>query len=239
MASKNKEFTERLLQAIADTGLDKPAFAEKSKVGYSTLMTYFRRVNYGRVPEWDQLVKISEASGKTIDWLLTGKEPPQANPQLVVQETPRLKTFHRDFALDNYIPIRLIKDAVAAGTPREINEYDVDGWVLIYADKTWMQHNPENYTCCRVRGSSMTPILTDGDIVAIDHADRDPRKLERKIVAFRKNGAVTIKWLKTLPDGLVIGLPQNPHDVDAIIALKAQEIETGIVGRVAWWWAKR
>ncbi|MEW5722444.1 MAG: S24 family peptidase [Thermodesulfobacteriota bacterium] len=42
----------------------------------------------------------------------------------------------------------------------------------------------------------MWPILNDGDIVAIDHAERDPTHLDGKTAAFRLNGGVTIKWCR-------------------------------------------
>ena len=72
MASKNIEFTARLKGTIKEMGLKPPGFAEKASIGYSTLMNYLKKGAEGHVPEWDQLVKISKASGKTIDWLLTG-----------------------------------------------------------------------------------------------------------------------------------------------------------------------
>jgi hypothetical protein len=75
MAMKNPEFTERLKKAIAGTGLNNPAFAEKAKINYRSLMGYLMPGTVGHVPEWDQLVKISDASGRSIDWLLTGKDP--------------------------------------------------------------------------------------------------------------------------------------------------------------------
>lgn len=74
MAAKNADFTARLEKAIADTGLDNKTFAKEAKMGYSTLMNYLVPGSRGRVPEWDQLVKISKASKKTINWLLTGEE---------------------------------------------------------------------------------------------------------------------------------------------------------------------
>ena len=74
MAGKNKEFTYRLKKAIADTKLSNHEFAEKEKLGYSTLMNYLNPNNIGKVPEWDQLVKISKTANKSIDWLLTGEE---------------------------------------------------------------------------------------------------------------------------------------------------------------------
>ena len=186
------------------------------------------------------LVNYAIQRGWSLDWLLTGKETATAQPpQLIVQETPHLKAFHRDFSMDQYIPVRLLKDAVAAGLPTEVNEKDTEGWVLIYADKQWMPGDPEKYTCCHVKGRSMYPILSAGDIVAIDHSQRDPRKLDKKMVAFRKNGGVTIKWLKVLDNGIIVGVPENKDEIDAVISLRGQEVEAGIVGRVAWWWAKR
>lgn len=83
MASKNIEFTGRLKLAIKSTGLDKAGFAQKAKMGYTTLMNYLVPKGIGRVPEWDQLVKIAQASGKSIDWLLTGKDPVQLQAGIV------------------------------------------------------------------------------------------------------------------------------------------------------------
>ncbi len=75
MASKNLEFTIRLKKTIKEMGLKPPAFALKAEMKYPTLMNYLKKGAEGHVPEWDQLVKISDASGKSIDWLLTGKMP--------------------------------------------------------------------------------------------------------------------------------------------------------------------
>lgn len=193
----------------------------------------------GAKPSLDALLKISERFNCSLDWLLAGKEPAEVSPNIVIQTTDKLKTFHREFAMDNYIPVRLLADKVAAGSPAEINERDIAGWCLIYADKEWLPHNPNNYTCCQVQGKSMYPILDDGDIVAIDHDEKDPRSLDKKMVAFRKDGGVTIKWLKVLENGLIVGVPENKDNFDSVISLRGEEINKGIVGKVAWWWAKR
>jgi transcriptional regulator with XRE-family HTH domain len=75
MAAKNIEFTERLRKLIKEElKMSNNAFADMAGIGHSTIGNYFNKQNYGRVPEWDQLLKISKASGKTVDWLLTGKE---------------------------------------------------------------------------------------------------------------------------------------------------------------------
>jgi len=74
MAGKNTTFTTNLKKVIADSGLGNHGFAEKAKMPYSTLMTYLSKKNYGRVAEWDQLIKIANAASKSIEWLLTGEE---------------------------------------------------------------------------------------------------------------------------------------------------------------------
>jgi len=79
MAAKNKDFTERLRKLIKEEmKMSNNAFADLAGIGHSTIGNYFNKQNYGRVPEWDQLLKISKASGKTVDWLLTGKEAESA-----------------------------------------------------------------------------------------------------------------------------------------------------------------
>lgn len=161
-------------------------------------------------------------------------------PPLSVQTVPRFETFHETFAPNNYVPIRLVEGAAAAGPPSEVMESEISSWVLIYASKEWMPNDPENYTCVRVAGESMYPILSDGDIIAVDHAERDPEVLDGKMSVFRVNGGITVKWLRFQRDkGLVVGIPENKDALDHVIMLAGEEINTGIVGKVAWWWAKR
>lgn len=74
MAKKNEKFTENLKAVIASSGLGNTGFAKRAGLGYSTLMTYLNDNNYGHVAEWEQLLKISSAAGKSINWLLTGGE---------------------------------------------------------------------------------------------------------------------------------------------------------------------
>ncbi len=194
------------------------------------------------LPKSEVLWALSQFFNRPMDWFFGETETPKPPPELVLQETPRFKTYsdkHR-FSKEQYVPIRLLKDEIAAGLPAEIREHDVEGWVLIYASKEWMPHAPENYTCAHIRGYSMAPILEPGDIVAIDHAERDPETLHNKMVVFRDNSGVTVKWLRYVPEHrLVIGEPQNPAEKDSTIYLVGDEIHEKIVGKVAWWWGKR
>ncbi len=132
--------------------------------------------------------------------------------------------------LDHYVPVPVLSDAAAAGAPAAISDDDVDGYALIqYA---WCP-NPENFTCVRVRGDSMTPILHDGALVAVDHSQRDPRRLRNKMVAARVEDGVTIKWLENTPAG---GLRLTAENKDYPAIDLPRTPENPVIGLVAWWW---
>ncbi len=136
-------------------------------------------------------------------------------------------------SLDYYVPIPLLKDEAAAGSPREISEHDLDGFALIYY--SWCP-NPANFTCVHVRGDSMSPILTDGAIVAIDHAQRDPRLLRHRMVTARYEDGVTIKWLDLDASGQLLLVPENKHYPTLTLP---RTPANPIVGMVAWWWSRQ
>lgn len=189
-------------------------------------------------------LKFAKALGEDPVYLLFGEQKPirKVSHKLVIEKLQKFEVFEKEspFSSTKYVPIRLLKDAIAAGHPTEIIETDIDGWALIYANKEWMPNEAENYTCARIKGYSMWPILAPGDIVAIDHADRDPNHLVDKMVAFRKNGGTTIKWFRYHKDKhIVIGEPENRDERETTIILDANEAYENIVGKVAWWWAKR
>ena len=135
--------------------------------------------------------------------------------------------------LDHYVPIPVLRDAAAAGSPREISEADIDGYALIYY--AWCP-NPANFTCVRVRGDSMAPILHDGALVAIDHVQRDPLLLHQKMVAARHEGGVTIKWLERRPDNALALVPENKSYPSVLLP---RTPDNPVVGLVAWWWNRQ
>lgn len=225
---------------LEERGLKKKPFAESIDMNpgqFRSLLNGKRRWNTSYI---DLIAEALQIDPIRIIYPDERKEP-QA-PTLTIMQSPRLKTFAtgHSLAAEHFVPVRLVRENAAARAPSEITEWDIDGWVLTYADKEWLPHDPEDYTCTRVKGMSMWPILAPGDVVAIDHADRDPVSLHDQMVAFRENGGVSVKWLRHVPrEQLVVGEPQNPAEKDKTLYLKGTDKETRIVGRVAWWWAKR
>jgi len=135
--------------------------------------------------------------------------------------------------LDHFAPVPLLRDAAAAGPPAAIAESDIEGYALIpYA---WCP-NPADFTCIRVRGDSMVPILHDGALVAIDHSQRDPVTLQQKMVAARHEDGVTIKWLERRAGNTWLLVPENKQHPTLTLA---RSPENPILGMIAWWWNRQ
>lgn len=183
------------------------------------------------------LSRIGADTPLVLDALLAGRRagqgPLPAAELRVVTAADWSERFRALEGLDHYAPIPLLKDAAAAGSPRQISEADIDGYALIYY--AWCP-NPSNFTCLRVRGDSMTPILDDGAIVAVDHTQRDPLALNQKMIAARLEDGVTVKWLERQPDGALRLVPENKNHPTLTLPRSS---ENPIIGLVSWWWNRQ
>jgi transcriptional regulator with XRE-family HTH domain len=74
----DRRFSSRLRKAIADTGLTPTEFARRAGIPQGTVSKCLN----GHVPTARILVRISKATGKSVDWLLTGKEERQGEPRV-------------------------------------------------------------------------------------------------------------------------------------------------------------
>ena len=240
----NNIYSKRLKEFRESLGLNQKEFADK----IGEVQPNVSRYESGTEPKFTYLSKIANTFGHKVMWLLTGQEPLQQEnaPEIVFQTKDRGQIKPMTDLEGNYLAVPLLADRVAAGAPADVNEADVESWAIIYKDRTWMPGRQGDYTCVRVQGRSMYPVLDNGDIVAIDHSaardcDREALlRLDGHMVAFRIDGGVTIKWLKYFPEQhLVIGVPENRDEMDHAVSLQGSKIAAGIVGLVRWWWSKR
>jgi phage repressor protein C with HTH and peptisase S24 domain len=129
------------------------------------------------------------------------------------------------------VAIPLLKDAAAAGPPRSIDERDVDERLVV---PRRMCPHPDDTVCIRVSGDSMSPVLEDEYVVAVDTKQQDPLQLYNQMVVARDpEGGVTIKWLRKVDDELML-LPQHTS-VRHPPTLISKTSGWKIVGRVLWW----
>jgi SOS-response transcriptional repressor LexA len=107
---------------------------------------------------------------------------------------------------------------------------DVPATEMIAAPAVWCPH-PAATNCLRVRGSSMSPVINEDDIVAVDCEETDPKQLSGKLVVTwqRDNGLTLSRFL--LVNGVQLLESANQ---------KYEPIRLGknrswrIIGRVLW-----
>ena len=111
----------------------------------------------------------------------------------------------------------------------DLNQANVDE--MIATPLPWCP-NPSATSCLRVRGSSMNPLIYEGDIVAVDCSAIDMSKLNGKIVVAwnRKTGLTLSRFL--LLKGIQL-LESENRDYRPIPIGKDRDWR--IIGKVLWW----
>jgi len=126
--------------------------------------------------------------------------------------------------------------AVHAGAHGERGDQilDLDGaeaTEMIAAPVLWCP-NPAATSCLRVRGSSMSPMIDDGDIVVVDSTQHDTKDLNGKIIVAwnRKTGLTLSRFL--VMKGVQL-LESENRDYKPISM--GRDRNWRIVGKVLWW----
>jgi len=126
--------------------------------------------------------------------------------------------------------IPLLRDAIAAGNPRGIDESEIVAQIPFL--KRWLPRGAQLYAF-KVAGDSMAPIICDGYLVIVDAAQRDPKSLVGQMVAAREGDGVTIKWLRKDKDTYLL-VPQHVSPRIPVRVMR-EEDDWSIVGVVLKW----
>jgi SOS-response transcriptional repressor LexA len=102
---------------------------------------------------------------------------------------------------------------------------------MIAAPAFWCP-NPAQTNCLRVRGTSMSPLINDGDVVVVDASQTDPEALHRKIVVawHRDQGLSLARFVAA--DGVHL-LESENREYDPVALEKDRKWQ--IMGKVLWW----
>jgi DNA-binding XRE family transcriptional regulator len=106
--------------------------------------------------------------------------------------------------------------------------------LMVAAPQIWCPH-PDDTTCLRVKGSSMSPSVNDGDIIAVDTSETDSSKLNGKIVVswHREHGLSLARFRRV--DGMET-LESENREYEPIVFGKDRKWR--IIGKVVWWLRK-
>jgi phage repressor protein C with HTH and peptisase S24 domain len=154
-----------------------------------------------------------------------------AAPEIRIYTTEQWKPGTLD-RLRFQIQVPVLRDEAAAGSPREINERDIDSFIAV--PSKFVPKGTGAYSGIYIRGDSMEPVLRDRFIVVVDHTQRDPSRLRGRMVAALAQGGVSVKWLARESQRARLVLRSENPSYDDII-LDAPETNP-IIGDVVFWW---
>lgn len=219
------EILERLSQAFSLSERGGIArLSKKSNVHHQTIRSWFDK---GLLPSFSALSDIHNATGLSIDWLLTGKGPMYTRER--VGPVIDIRFGERDIS-GGFGVVPLMQGAAALGAGTVVQDYVDEEDPVAIVPASWAR---PGVSAVRVDGDSMAPIINPGDIVGIDRQPLTRRGVHGRLVAARVDEGVTIKRAEVAENGLVLRA-ENPAYPAFIVA--APDVEGAIIGVVVWWW---
>ena len=214
----NPEFHERLSRLIGN----EKAYAWAGKVGISK-GAFSRIWKDGTVPSPDLLIRIKEATGASIDWLLTGAGemfPGLAGAGEQSGGDPE----------DDYVFVPVMQGKISAGgglmpdTTIEMKAAFQRDWIERRGDY-------KNMSLIRVRGDSMAPTFLEGDIILVNHSIKTVTA-NGGIYAITFNDEIIVKRIEVVyPSGQWKVKSDNP-EYDSFVVEPSQVI---VNGKVIWY----
>lgn len=135
--------------------------------------------------------------GFDVNYILTGHLPQRRADRIAVTTAKFLvvgpEEIRKHVDSEYFVPIPVITERAALQAPLVPLEHDPEGYVL--APRQWLR--PDGYySCLRIKGESMLPVLADGDVICINFARHDPLELRHKLAAAHlADEGVSIKYV--------------------------------------------
>ncbi|SBW12236.1 putative Repressor protein CI [uncultured Alphaproteobacteria bacterium] len=205
------EFRNRLSLLIGE----EDPFGWAKRVGIPS-STFDRIWNAGTTPKAPHLVRISEAAGVSIDWLLTGR--PAAAHWGMPEGSPH-----------DFVPIPWLQvpgsDTIARGL--------AVGRLAL--DRNWLRRagcpHAETVAMATAVGDSMEPTIRDGDLLLVDTGVTDFR--DDAIYLLALGATFRIKRVQRLLNGSVVVKSDNPAYATETLSPE-DAAATRCLGRVRW-----
>ena len=235
------DIKDRLVAFINVLGIKHSEFAKDIEVTQSNVSDWVNRKKPSK-PSPPAMARINEVYGLNLNWLITGKGEmfiPGADGKLnhngkkanLEELSGNGSVFqHRINPFENRIVTFPIYGEIAAGAPTKNN--DVEPLKYIEIPRAYLSDKEKTYCALRVLGNSMSPRISDGDIVLI-HESSDLLNLNGKLCACQTSDGITLKKLQLDEEKKrVLLIPLN-QEYDVIV-LEEYELETfRILGEMA------
>lgn len=216
---------ERLKLAIDGSGLNLTDFSKRVGVNYRTLQRY---LSGERKLGAEFLADLSDRTDISATWILTGKGGQMVAPSdhLSGKENPTSQDAAPDF-----VPIQRFSVEASAGPGALVDEETQTGFYAF--NRRWLdrrQLDPGSLAVIAVRGDSMEPKLSDGDLILVDRAQR--QIADGIAYVLRIDTDLLVKNVQRVRPGVIALLSANalypPREIDA----EGLDGEVEIIGRV-------
>jgi len=192
--------------------LSESAFAQKCRIPLSTMRKYLS----GSTPGLDKAAQIAEATGVSLEWLATGKQPTKSDSQ-----------FEEEFAL---IPGYNVQVAAGHGA---IAGDEAPTRELAFRRK-WLRFrgfHEQDLALVFAKGDSMEPTISDNETVMVDTSEKKLR--DGHIYVIRNGDHLLVKRVQTLwNDGVQLLSDNKEYPPQEIASSDLHSLE--VIGKVVW-----
>jgi transcriptional regulator with XRE-family HTH domain len=221
----------RISEARERRGWNRNQLAKASGLSWANLTRYEDGENE---PSAGKLLRIAEALGVSVDWLMGRKgahETVVAGPVDVAVRMSENVQGPNVVEETDFRAVPLVSGSIAAGSPLIVDE-DIEEYALVHVSQLTGRSDLVAVRVDRRMGQSMLPLIQPGAVVVIDR--RDKEIAAEGIFAVRDDsGACTLKRLQWTPPRLWL-VPENRDEPVVHIDLDGGSPGDWIVGRVVW-----
>ena len=197
------------------------AFAKKCEIPASSMQKYIN----GSIPGIDKVIKIAEATGRSVQWLVTGEE---VTERIEYIEAP---TVNDPSDFDDFVLIPGYNVQVSAGFGSVGNDEVIPTRHLAFRKK-WLQYKgfkPQDLIALWAKGDSMEPSIGDNNTLIINKAEKRP--VDGNIYIFRQEDQLVVKRVQINLLGSYLLISDN--SLYPPMEIKKSEMENfEVIGRV-------
>lgn len=200
-------------------------FSDRIGIPYRTVQRYMARDRSASAEFLHQVVAQMDVSGT---WLLTG------NGNMTTQEGP-LGHVQMDIGHDHVEPefVHVPRLSVEASAGHGATALDEETTGFYAFNRKWLARrrlSPSNLAVVSVRGDSMEPRLSDGDLILVDRAQREIA--DGLAYVLRMDNDLLVKNVQRIRTGVVALLSANTFYPAREVALADIDGQLEVIGRV-------
>ncbi len=204
-------FGKRLKEVLKKLNLTQTALSKE--IGTSNVVIN-RYVKGKTTPDYNFLNKLAAIYNININWLLTGEGS--------IFPTRNIKTINdKDYY---FLPII---DSVSCGSPQEIESAEPLDHIML--DTNSLSGNFNDYFSFYASGNSMSPYISNGDVIIVKQND-DWNTADDRVCVINVDGEITLKKVKIFSEGKEILLQPYNKDYAPILLDKEKALNSRLIG---------